>query len=217
MNRLLRLFSVFLLTSSSLLADEIVPDYYAETGTGSRYEYSSNHPTEYIDPFSGTLHLDVEDMRIPGRGGMDIIIRRTYSNYQDQTPTSSIPKSLYGVGWNITFGRIFSDDYNVCNTNQGRRPVLEQIDGKRTMLHIDSENNFDFITSNLWGANCITSSGGMEVYSPEGMKYTMDLGNSVNGTYVWYTTKVEDPNGNVLDISYHTDYGNPRIDTMALT
>lgn len=214
MKKAVGLFLALFFVPLPTFADEIVPDYYAETGTDSRYEYASNHPTEYIDPFSGTLHLDVEDIRIPGRGGMDIVIRRTYSNYQDQVPTGSLPKSLYGVGWNITFGRIFSDDLNVCNTNQGRRPVLKQIDGKRTTLQIDSENNFDFITANLWGANCIATSGGMEVYSPEGMKYTMDLAHYVNGGYVWYTTKIEDSNGNVLDISYHTDYGNYRIDEI---
>ncbi|MCG8427674.1 MAG: hypothetical protein MI754_09990, partial [Chromatiales bacterium] len=137
MGRLVVLLFLLFGVYSQVLAS-YTPDYYAESGTSSQLEYTHNHPAEHINPFSGSLHLDFEDVRVRNNGGMDIVVRRVYSNYQDKGSAPFV-KSLYGVGWNITYGRIFHNSPYICNDN-GSKPVLELPDGSRQQLYRATEH-----------------------------------------------------------------------------
>lgn len=138
----------------------------------------------------------------------------------------------YGVGWSMHFGRIrmssdyFRNDwrfYRSCGTlggvgNTNDNPVFEMPDGsQRQAICNDFPGNYStnarFVTKDNWVVDPIgsaTGTTGFLVTDPNGMKYTMNyqLSGGTTGTqdqFVWYTTKIEDRNGNVLTVSYDTD------------
>jgi hypothetical protein len=53
-------------------ADEL----YQGVGIDPERTLYGNDPTEYIDPFSGQLLLNNVDLRLPGNGGLDLVIQR---------------------------------------------------------------------------------------------------------------------------------------------
>lgn len=57
-----------------------MPDPYAEPGLNPFRDQVSANASEFIDPFSGVLHLRHVDLFIPGNGGLDIKIQRTYNS-----------------------------------------------------------------------------------------------------------------------------------------
>jgi len=68
-----------------------IPDYYEEPGfspfrvsDGDQVAEGDHSVDEVIDPFGGGLQLQYTDMVIPGNGGLDIIVRRTYRNLAGQ-------------------------------------------------------------------------------------------------------------------------------------
>jgi len=73
------LFLLFItfITPTDLLA---VGEYYDETGFRSNKTYIQYSPQEYINPFSGNLMLSYTDIILPGNGGLDLKIQRTYNS-----------------------------------------------------------------------------------------------------------------------------------------
>src|SRR3989304_4638210 len=57
-----------------------MPDFYAEPGLNPFRDQVSANADERIDPFSGSLHLGHVDLFIPGNGGLDIKIQRSYNS-----------------------------------------------------------------------------------------------------------------------------------------
>jgi len=223
-------------------AHGMIPDFYSEAASTNKRSAVSLAPNEVIDPFSGTLNLVHTDLVVPGEGGMDIVIQRSYSsNNVYQRPLGSSQQRLeilnettpYGVGWSLHFGRVrisqayFDDVWRFnrsCSINNGvdssvdDNPVLEMPDGSQKVLFCNDypstyNTNADFITKDHWAVNTIdTSAGtqGFEVIDNNGMKYTMTkrLLGGVTGdqnTYVWYTTQIEDRNGNTININYDNE------------
>jgi len=94
---------------------------------------------------------------------------------------------------------------------EGRKATLELPDGSQQILFVDSTGfNTLFITRDQWVASCIAPSAGLLVISPEGVKYTMNYRRGGGTTYgadadfAWYTTRIEDRNGNWINIAYDT-------------
>ena len=192
--------STFLARPSSVLADaeSVLPDFYSEPGFHQwRDEVSTVN--ESIDPFSGSLRLSYVDMVVPGNGGLDIVVRRTYSSNIwlsrpnpwsiAPTPTVLLPRTPTGVGWTIHFGRVVRNerdpsegpDFGICakyNSEPGdttlNNGVLELPDGSQATLAVSATEVADFITQNNWVANCKEEGNGLIVHSPDGLKYTMD-------------------------------------------
>lgn len=74
--------------------DTVLPDFYKEPGLNPFRDNISANEVEHIDPFSGSLNLSHVDLVLPGNGGMDIVIQRTYTSNVYQTnpsQTSSAP------------------------------------------------------------------------------------------------------------------------------
>ena len=61
---------------------DLQPDYYAEPGLNPQHDYLNQNASEFIDPFSGTLQRQYIDLLIPGNGGLDIKIQRSYAHPQ---------------------------------------------------------------------------------------------------------------------------------------
>jgi len=79
-----------------------------------RHDYFNNRPEEYIDYYNGALHLVYTDLVLPGKGGLDLVIRREYSSkiFRWSTTSSEVPPpwnfrdSWIGRGWKLHMGRL---------------------------------------------------------------------------------------------------------------
>ncbi|HEB92969.1 MAG TPA: RHS repeat protein, partial [Gammaproteobacteria bacterium] len=196
-------------------ADEI-PDYYSEAGFNVNRDYQNQLESEYIDPFSGTLNLHYTDLFIPGNGGMDLKIQRSYSNIHDAQAAALGRRSTTGLGWTIHFGRVSKNDADFCSrvflTDVLDNPVLELPDGSKQIMAdaMTANKSYLYITQNRWKANCknyTNSSGtvsGLEVWSPDGTKYDMAWLHTGIDYAELYPTRITDKNGNFIDIQYET-------------
>ncbi|HED15181.1 MAG TPA: hypothetical protein ENI62_16325 [Gammaproteobacteria bacterium] len=177
-----------------------IPDFYSEPGQNSGRAYVNGMANESIDPFSGGLLLQYQDMVLPGDGGMDIVINRFYRSLQgaEDYLLQRQERRVTGIGWDIHFGRVwFSDPIAVmCDPDgQGgfltgpiypssyRNPVFESSDGSRKVMvtEYDLTTPYHMISKDRWTATCIPPSkntfnpliNAMEIQSPDGMKYTL--------------------------------------------
>jgi YD repeat-containing protein len=179
------------------------PNHYNEPGINPNREYVNQHFAEQIDPFSGNLQLHYVDVFLPGNGGFDLKVQRSYNvlkvgdNY-----------SPYGRGWDMHFGRVkHRTNQPACNwsTSAAQSLVLETPDGSQQTFYKSSgvagtSINSDFITTRFWKGQCDSGSGGMVVYAPDGMRY--DMTTADNG--YWLVSRITDRNGNYADFQYVT-------------
>lgn len=184
----------------------LLPDFYAEPGLNPFRDQVSANVTENIDPFSGTLTLTYTDLVVPGNGGLDIKIKRTYNSnniyHSRKTPlniapslSTLLPRTPTGLGWTLHFGRVLKTGDavapNICDTNGTNpnddtldNPILELPDGRQQILFVNATSfNALFITKEQWVAYCLPDNVGLLVISPEGMKYRMNLMRSGGFTY----------------------------------
>lgn len=203
-------------------ASEVQPDFYTEPGLHPNRDYVNQHVAEHIDPFSGGLQLHYIDIFIPGNGGMDLKVQRSYNSAVGSPFANwSINNATAGVGWNVNFGRVLkSKDSNVCSrtflTAVGENPVLELPDGSRQILYdawVVDTSGPQYLTANRWKADCI-GPGGLAVTSPEGTRYDMTVPGvedalSPNPSYSWFVSKMTDRNDNTITFTYSTASGFP--------
>lgn len=69
--------------------------------------------------------------------------------------------------------------------------------------HINNDGSL--ITRSNWRARCLSDASGLLVTSPDGTKYTMNQRDSFQGEPSWFTTRIEDIDGNWIRIDYHTN------------
>ena len=206
--------------SPSVMADgkeEPIPSYYEEPGQSRNREYTDQHANERIDPFTGKLQWHYTDIFIPGNGGQDIQVKRSYTALNWGEPGSSTHEGApLGLGWTMHFGRIIRKKVvGICNTIAGtlNNPVIEFPDGGRRVLYV-ALDGITFVTTDFWRAEC-GATGGLTVHSPDGTRYDMTTGGheisallAVNIQSTWYTTKITDRNGNFMDFTYTYAGGN---------
>lgn len=212
-------FVLFFSLIINISVAEEIRDYYAEPGINP-FKQTMQDLNESIDPFSGTLQQKYTDIVIPGNGGLDIRINRSYTS--PQSDSGSVASSAYGVGWTIHFGRIVTTSSNadkLCiqgawSVSTKDNPSLELPDGGRELLVLRDISLFpemganELITRSNWKAKCGVGANGLVVTSPTGTVYTMNEYAGVsNGTSIepsWFTSRIEDVNGNWIAISYIT-------------
>jgi hypothetical protein len=179
----------------------VLPSFYAEPGFHDKWRQKASTVNEHIDPFSGSLGLSHVDLVLPGNGGLDIRIQRHYTSNiwlsrpnpfsNPPYPTSLLPSGPTGIGWTMHFGRIIKAQGEtildgICETNVSEpgdttlnNAVLELPDGSQEALVVnrmlnDGVNTALFATKKGWAANCLPGSNGVALYSPDGLRYTMD-------------------------------------------
>lgn len=208
-----------------------LPDVYSEPGLNPFRDQVSEAVAENVDPFSGALTLVHTDLVIPGDGGFDIKIQRSYNSNNvylsrksllNVAPNLSVllPRTPWGLGWTLHMGRVLrSDDTSIGRTadictdggtgdDTLNNAILELPDGSQQVLFVNNTSFSRFITKEQWVANCIT--GGLEVISPNGTHYRMDRRFDGGSTYTdnldraWYPSRITDRNGNYLDITYNS-------------
>jgi len=200
-----------------------MPDFYSEPGLNQNRSLNQSTDFDAVDPFSGKLQLHQTDIFIPGNGGMNLEVGRSY--------TSSIGDNGFGYGgWTMDFGYVEARTlFALCTTgifvSNVNNPVLVLPDGSRQVL-ADVDLNFPpapdtytfpYITNKFWKASCMPApQSGLIVTSPEGKIYEMTFGagytapNLVSYTR-WYVTKITDRNGNWIGITYKNPQANGAI------
>src|ERR1022692_4574677 len=77
------------LLASFAHAGSALPSYYQDPGL-SRFRSTVNHNNdEHIDPFTGMLQLHHVDVTLPGNGGFDLVLQRSFNSPSPIFGTSS--------------------------------------------------------------------------------------------------------------------------------
>jgi RHS repeat-associated protein len=189
-----------------------LPDFYKEPGMQPNRDYVNQHFGEHIDPFTGALQLHYVDVFIPGNGGFDLKVQRSY-NSASVDRVNPKHHSMMGVGWSLHMGRVSKTTSTICSNDDpdsgNDNPVLETPDGGTQRLYFTSSGSPLMLTQQRWRAECITgTSPGLLVTAPNGTSYRMNRQYS-EGTfdapvYTFYTTLITDRNGNTMTVNYNT-------------
>jgi YD repeat-containing protein len=196
-------------------AQEIIPDFYRDPGVYPNRSYVNQSFNEHIDPFTGSLQQHYVDLYLPGNGGFDLKIVRSYNSSSVDPLNPASYESQSGLGWTIHMGRVISKDTTICLNKNAQsstdNPVLELPDGSRQLLSFTGGTAPLMLTAQRWRADCSSAgSGGLVVYSPDGVRYDMtqqvSITSGVKPLYAWFTTKITDRNGNFANVSYAAAY-----------
>ncbi|MCU7829568.1 MAG: fibronectin type III domain-containing protein [Candidatus Thiodiazotropha sp. (ex Myrtea sp. 'scaly one' KF741663)] len=218
LNNIIRyiLLGLFFSSIATVSKSALVPDYYSEPGINPNRDYIDQNFSEYIDPFTGKLQLHYVDLYIPGNGGMDLMVQRSYTSMDDELVNQD-PQSIMGFGWTVHYGRIKRSGTESCSghdlTNTNDNPVLQLPDGKEEVFvyrrNTTLSGGYEYVSKNNWIANCSGTSfqgDNWTVKSPDGYVYEMSrkvVGDS--GLYYWYTKTIKDAANNVITVNYKGD------------
>lgn len=173
---LLSLFSDYLLAADNNLADP---------GQITFREAVSDTFNEQIDPYTGHLDLAYTDLHLPGNGGLDLQIIRTYKSSR-VTDTAMVDTKL-GFGWDIGFGKVKKNADFV---------TIELHDGTTSTAVREYLGSNYFITKDFW--KLYMPIGGIPVLQlTDGTTITFGQG-SLEG---WLATEIK-KNNNTISISY---------------
>jgi YD repeat-containing protein len=192
------LFIILFLPSLLFALDEL----YDAPGIDPHRETLSSIPQEHIDPFTGGLTLSHVDISLPGNGGLDLVIQRTFNSKNVCSGWTCMGASCgctqgentwMGYGWTLHFGRLYRS--NNINGPQ----VIEMPDG--SMHSAYTKLYTTFITKDYWlyddNAMTVTLTNGTKIY------YGHTGGPSKLSGYILYdATKIVDANGNAINIYY---------------
>ena len=79
-------------------AQEVIPDFYREPGIQPNRDFVNQSHHENIDPFTGSLQRHYVDIRIPGNGGLDLKVIRSYNSSNVDPANAGQPRTTAGVG-----------------------------------------------------------------------------------------------------------------------
>lgn len=214
---------VLLAVAAAASAQEVIPDFYREPGIQPNRDFVNQSNQESIDPFTGSLQRHYVDIRLPGNGGLDLKVIRSYNSSNVDPANAQQPRTTAGWGWSIHFGRILKarEGFPCFNKNiqsVGENPVLELPDGSRQLLTFPNQGSPMALTTQRWRAECSPGGDGIVVTSPEGVEYQMTqalgFGSSSAPVYEWHTKKITDRNGNYITINY-ASASSPEISSIS--
>lgn len=206
-----RITFALLASTSAAQAQEVIPDFYKEPGIQPNRGSVNQSHHETIDPFTGSLQRHYIDIQIPGNGGLDLKVIRSYNSSNVDPASAGQPRTTAGWGWTIHFGRILKarEGFPCFNKNAetvAENPVLELPDGSRQLLTFTGQTSPMALTTQRWKAECNPGGDGLIVTSPEGTEYQMTqalgFASSAAPVYEWHTKKITDRNGNYITINY---------------
>lgn len=203
------IFIAFLLLQSTGSAQETIPEFYKDSGLDPNRNYVNQNFNEYIDPYNGSLQLHYIDINIPGNGGLDLQITRSYNSTSAAGKNRSSFKGTAGLGWTVHHGRvIYKPLVGTCGGSFRDdvldNPVLELPDGSTQLLAFTGGTP-RLMSAQRWSAEC--TAAGIIVRSPDGIRYDMTQNASIpsggpSGLGAWYTTKKTDRNNNSISYFY---------------
>ena len=191
------------------------PDYYNEFGIKSTRNYDSIADYEAVDPFTGAVKLQHVDVFIPGDGGADIKIERSYTSPKQYAPFGYQGWQL-GHGWSLHMGRLWHTGSGPCEgavpNVPATLPVLESGDGVRHIMYVEDVTAAlpAFRSLDGWRGNCEMAAGATSyhfvAHSPDGVRYDYEPDSnwrvSSGDEGLVYAVKITWPSQNYLTISY---------------
>lgn len=129
--RLARLTQIFplvlglLLGASGLFAEEVARDFYKDPGLYPNRSYLNQHFNEHIDPFTGALQHHYVDIHLPGNGGFDLDVTRSYNSASVDSANPASYESLAGLGWTLHFGRVLKVGNTGICSNANTSTILD--------------------------------------------------------------------------------------------
>jgi len=109
------LFLLGCICVSNAVANNLkIPDFYSEPGLNKGRAYENGLGNEAIDPFSGGLLLQYQDLVLPGNGGLDIVVNRTQAaGVKPQSNLRSLGWLPQGTGY-----RVFRNHAEECGNGR---------------------------------------------------------------------------------------------------
>lgn len=204
---------------------------HAQVGSPKLIDKPPSFANEEVDTYEGNLRFSVEDVRIPGNGGMDLVLTRNYnaSSIRNTLYSSTISASSnagFGLGWTLgLFPRIIGGN---CNWHSsGNRLMLELPNGQRESIYRGVASDIYSYSKSGWKWLCPTTTATVSyLRSPEGVLYEM------SGMFSAYAgppevnalesvipaTKATDVNGNWIAVSYSSSgWLSPMVPTSITT
>lgn len=181
---------------------------------------------EQVDPFSGILTLAHTDIHLPGNGGLDLNLVRTYNSMiwgrRDGTSFPGLvarnERSHLGIGWSMHMG-ILRNPFGSGSIDRmsPNNPVFEMPDGSKHVFYKDINDTSRFISKDFWIYRPVNSTTGIGTITlTDGTVYTVEymefggsagyktLGNPVE--QIAQVTKITNAAGTAkIDIGYHKD------------
>jgi YD repeat-containing protein len=177
-------------------------DIFDATGFDRKRETFTQLPYEHIDPMTGNLILTFTDLVLPGNAGFDLKIQRTYNSkiyldYDTYGGSRLGEDAWVGVGWTMHLGRVLNP------FAQSGAPIIEMSDGSRHKTYTYILESGKFVTRDFWIYDRNANPPTLKL--PNGVVYTLgqQVSLPVSGTML-YTTRIEDPFGNRVEVSYAT-------------
>ena len=229
-NCILFLFLSLLLLSSTVHAegpgdDALLPNEKTkrEVGVVLPEIYASEFPGETVSLQTGELSYTVEDVRIPGPNGMDVVFSRQYKSYGKQAESVN----TMGGAWSISIPKITTTRDSSPGSWSNKRPNCTDFDtievrstnnllgasiGQASMsaLATDIPSNSSLLSGNviLSGCDTLITPDGLTISITDKFKHSYRPGyNSSDPTYKVtqsYVSKIEDKFGNFVE--YHYEY-----------
>ena len=187
MNYVRFLSSIFFFTNVTLFA-HADDDQSADPGQITFRSQISNLDFEQIDPYTGTLSLTHKDVSIPGNGGLDMEIYRTYRT--DRT----VDYTVLGSRWDTHFGRIRISGSHISielldgTTNSAVKERVDDIWG----------SHYIYLTKDFWKINM---EGVPTLQLTDGTEIVFGRGGSSAYEDWYYATEIR-KNNNTITIHY---------------
>jgi len=163
------LLPVMVLAATNGIAQEVIPDFYREPGISPNRSYINQSFNEHIDPFTGSLQQHYVDLHLPGNGGFDLKLIRSYNSAAVDPLNPAAYESLAGLGWTMHFGRVLKTKETTICVNKNAQsvadnPVLELADGSRQLLAFTGTTSPLLLTTQRWRADCSGAGVGLVVF-----------------------------------------------------
>ncbi|MGH1540719.1 MAG: discoidin domain-containing protein [Arenicella sp.] len=180
-------------------------DFYEETGLNPFQTQDSIVPNESVDPFSGIVQLSNADIVIPGNGGLDIVINRSYTS--SRRSLLNLPGEALGAGWKFHFGRISGRDLTVCLEDND----FDEYTTNNVSVEMNSGSQDLLVRSSIAGVEGLISKNNLRakcsddpfsvvdnvIITPDGTRYEHKIIGAYSRVY-----RIEDVHGNWIRIEY---------------
>ncbi|MBN2053373.1 DNRLRE domain-containing protein, partial [bacterium] len=160
------------------------PSHFSSPAFDPAHVNLGGMPDESIDALTGQVHLRYTDLSLPGKGGLDLNLIRTYgSTIRERAPwvddtqfrTRFVGESCLGLGWDLHLGKIADPN--------SETPVMMLPDGSRQPFYTvpsSAPGGFPKYSTDRWrlddlGANdlLVTSPDGLHYYFDDADRYTV--------------------------------------------